>query len=96
MQKKRLDWKDMFNFKISYVTTWLTRNYNTHIALYLTTQKLGLVKEYNKINIFLQKSCRKEGRETSSRPLFVFKKALFEVNASGLQLISNQFRYPST
>ena len=96
MQKKRLDWKDMFNFKISYVTTWLTRNYNTHIALYLTTQKLGLVKEYNKINIFLQKSCRKEGRETSSRPLFVFKKALFEVNASGLKLISNQFRYPST
>ena len=91
----------MFNFKISYVTTWLTRNYNTHIALYLTTQKqsdikIWSVKEYNKINIFLQKSCRKEGREASYRPLFVFKKALFEVNASGLQLSSNQFRYPST
>ena len=31
--------------------------------------------EYGKRNIFLQKSCRKWGRETSSRPLFVFWKS---------------------
>ena len=28
--------------------------------------------EYNNRNIFLQKSCRKLGNETSFRPLFVF------------------------
>ena len=28
--------------------------------------------EYNKRNIFLQKLCRKSGRKTSSRPLFIF------------------------
>ena len=32
--------------------------------------KLGQLIEYNKINIFLQKSCRKGGRDTSSRPPF--------------------------
>ena len=37
--------------------------------------KFGQLIEYNKRNIFLQKSCRKWGRETSSRPLFVFKKS---------------------
>ena len=28
--------------------------------------------ECNKRNIFLQKSCRKRGKESSSRPLFIF------------------------
>ena len=32
--------------------------------------------EYNKRNIFLQKLCRKLGRETSSTPVFKFKKKL--------------------
>ena len=52
------------------------------------TMKFGQVIEYNNRNIFLQKSCRKWGRETSPRPdLFLFfKKALYEVEASGLQL----------
>ena len=36
------------------------------------TQKIGQFTEYNKRNIFLQKVCRKWGRETSSRPKFVF------------------------
>ena len=36
------------------------------------SMKFGQVIEYNKRNISLQKSCRKWGRETSSRPLFVF------------------------
>ena len=39
--------------------------------------------ECNKLNNFLQKSCRKYDMETSSRPLSVFKKALCEVKASG-------------
>ena len=40
------------------------------------TMKFGQLIEYNKINIFLQKLCRKWGRETSSRPLFIFWKSL--------------------
>ena len=36
--------------------------------------KLGQLIEYNKINISLQKSYRKWGRETSSRTVFVFSK----------------------
>ena len=38
--------------------------------------KFGQLIEYNKRNIFLQKLCGKWGRETSSRPLFIFKKSL--------------------
>ena len=34
--------------------------------------KLGQLIEYIKRNIFLQKLCRKQGRETSSRPLSDF------------------------
>ena len=37
--------------------------------------KFGQLIECNKINIFLQKSCRKWGRETSSMPRFVFLKS---------------------
>ena len=48
----------------------------------------GQLTEYNKRNIFLPKSCRKLDKETSSRPLFVFK-ALYEVKESGLQLSFN-------
>ena len=39
--------------------------------------KFGHLIEYNKRNIFLQKLCRKCGSETSSRPIFVFKKILY-------------------
>ena len=39
------------------------------------TMKFYQLMEYNKTNIFLQKLCGKWGRETSSRPLFVFQKA---------------------
>ena len=49
--------------------------------------KFGQLIEYNKINIFLPKLCRKCGRETSSRLLFVFfEKASNELKASGLEL----------
>ena len=34
--------------------------------------KFGQLIEYNKRNISFQKLCRKWGRETSSRPLFIF------------------------
>ena len=58
--------------------------------------KFGQVKEYNKINIFLQKSCENEaGRLVPDLVLF-FKKVLFEVIVSGLQLSFNQFRKSST
>ena len=39
--------------------------------------KLGQLIEYNKRNIFLQKTCRKWVRETSSRPLSAFKKKFY-------------------
>ena len=34
--EKWLDKKDKINFEIYDVTAWLTKNYNTHIAQYLT------------------------------------------------------------
>ena len=37
--------------------------------------KFGQAIKYNKRNTFLQKSCRKWGRETSSRSLFVCQKS---------------------
>ena len=56
------------------------------------TMKSGQIIENNHINVFLQRSCRKRGRQTNSRPLFVFKRTLYEVKASGLQLSFNIFR----
>ena len=37
--------------------------------------KYGQLTQYKKTNIFLQKLRKKEGRDTSSRPLFVFQKS---------------------
>ena len=34
--EKRLDKKDEVNFEIYEATAWLRKNYNTHIAQYLT------------------------------------------------------------
>ena len=39
------------------------------------TMKFGQLIEHNKRNIFLQKLCRKRGKETSSKPLSFFIKA---------------------
>ena len=36
------------------------------------TIKFGQLKEYNRKNIFVQKSCGKWNKETSARPLFIF------------------------
>ena len=54
------------------------------------TLKYGQVKEYNKKNIFLDTHAKNEAGRLVPDLLFV-KKALFEVNASGLQLSFNQF-----
>ena len=40
------------------------------------TMKFGQLIEYNKRHIFLQKLCRKWGKETSLRPFFFKKKNL--------------------
>ena len=40
------------------------------------TMKFSQLIESNKRNIFLQKLCEKWGKETSSRPLFIFLKRL--------------------
>ena len=53
--------------------------------------KFGQLIEYNKVKIFLQKSCRKGGSKTSSRPLFL-QKPLFEVKKSVLLTSVNIFR----
>ena len=56
--------------------------------------KFGQLIEYSKINIFLQKLCRKWGKQTSSKRFFFFffkKEAQYEVKASGLQLSFNIF-----
>ena len=54
--------------------------------------KFGLLIENHKINIFLQKSCKKRGTDTSSRPLSVLDKALYKADSSYLQLSFNIFR----
>ena len=66
------------NFKIYDITVWLT--ITIHILPNISRSKgnrtmiLGQLTEYNTRNISLQKSCRKWIRETSSRPLFVFRR----------------------
>ena len=40
------------------------------------TISVGHLIDYNMRNIFLQKLCRKWGKKTSSRPLFIFEKSL--------------------
>ena len=39
MQKKQLDQKHKVNVEIYDVKAWLTKNYNTHIAQYLTNKR---------------------------------------------------------
>ena len=59
------------------------------------TMKFAQVIEYSKKNVFLQKSCKKRGRETSSRRLFAFLKKLdIRQKGSGQQLISIYFNSP--
>ena len=56
--------------------------------------KFGQLKEYIKINIFLQRSCRKRDRELVPGLFLFLEKALYEVKVSSLQLSVNTFDSP--
>ena len=60
------------------------------------TMNISQLIDCNVRNTFRQKSCRKWVRETSSRPLFVFKKAIYEEKVSGQHLNFNIFWQSST
>ena len=47
--------------------------------------------EHKKINIYLRKSCRKWGRETRCRALFVFKKSLYEIAGVAIKTKSRSY-----
>ena len=75
--------KVLIRNKIFDVTTWLTSNGNISWSPICNkpnisrskgnkTMKFGQFIELKKWNIFLQKSCRKWGSKTSSRPIFIF------------------------
>ena len=58
--QKQLESKDKVSLKLYDVTAWLTNNCNVHIGQLFQgnqTMKVGQIIEYNKGNIFLQKSC---------------------------------------
>ena len=48
--------------------------------------------EYDKINFFLYKLCRKCGERLVPDLFFLFKKAFYEGKAIGLQFVFNIFR----
>ena len=50
------------------------------------TMKFHQLKECNQRNNFLEKSCRKWGKKSSSKPLSVLQNDLYQVKASSLQL----------
>ena len=54
--------------------------------------KFGQLIEYNKVNVFFENHAENE----AGRLVFVLKKALYEVKASGLQLRFNIIWQPST
>ena len=60
--------------------------------------KFGQLMEYNKRNIFAQKLCGRWGKETSSRPLFIFQKSLIggesKWSAAQFQYISIALNLP--
>ena len=58
------------------------------------TMKLRQLIEYNKRKIFLQKLCRKWGRETSSRPLAWIKKLNIRQMQVVCSLVSIYFDSP--
>ena len=53
--------------------------------------KRGQLLEYKKRSIFLQKSCKNEAERLVPDLSLYFKKALYEVKASGLQFSFNIF-----
>ena len=69
-------------FEIQNVTACLTITIHIlpNISRIKSNQAMtfGQLIEYSKRNILLQKSCRKWGRETSPRPLFIFWKSVIQ------------------
>ena len=53
--------------------------------------KFGQLIEYNKRKIYLQRKCRKEAERLDPELFLLFKKALYDVKASGLQFSFNIF-----
>ena len=99
--EKQLDNKVKIHFKIYDAQTGqqiIAIHILPNISVNLDNQwmKFGQLVEYNVGNIFLQKSCRKCGMETSSRPLgllgLIFKKVLYKVKISGQYLNLKIFR----
>ena len=66
--KKRLELRHKINSKIYDVTTWLAKNYNTHIAKFNQAMNVGQLIKYYMRNIFLEKSFKKCGGKTIPRP----------------------------
>ena len=60
------------------------------------TLKLGQVVEYNNRNIFFKYHAENEAGRLVPDLFFFFRKALYELKASGLQLSSHHFRQSST
>ena len=95
--EKRLDVKVLVDFKVYGVINWITINHNTpstNISISKgnnQAMKFGQLINYSVRNVFLQRSCRKCGREASYRPFFVFWKALYKIKASSLHLSFNIF-----
>ena len=56
----------------------------------------GQLIEYNKINIFFKNYAENEVGRLVPDLFLLFKKALYEVKESGLQLSFNMFQYSST
>ena len=78
----------MVNLKIYDNTDWITNNCKTHLPNISRSKgnqgiKFGQLIKYSVRNIFVQKPSREWGNETSSRPTFLFKKALYTLKASG-------------
>ena len=91
--------KALFDLKISkFLSNWLTITIQVlpNISRNKGNQAItfGQFIKYSKRTIFLQKSCRKSGKETSSR-LFLKKQKNF-IKASALQLSFNIFLQFST
>ena len=84
---------------MSFVVTCCHSMYHSSVFLWtisrrkgIKSRRFGQLIEYNATNIFVQKSCRKWGREISSRPFCFFKKILYKVKGSGWQLSFNIFQ----
>ena len=89
--------------KIRLISKFITPQYGEqrikiHILINISRSKgnFGQGKQYSKRNIFFKNYGENEAGRLIADLFLFFKKAIFEVNASGLQLSFNQFRKSST